>query len=109
MKAKPIVPRELANRDVEDAIEYYLREASDQAALDFVGALERAYRHIGRHPANGTSRYAVELSLPGLRAWPLRHFPHIVFYVEARDCIDVWRVLHGARDIPAWMRDKDPG
>ena len=54
MKAKPIVPRELANRDVEDAIEYYLREASDQAALDFVGALERAYRHIGRHPASGT-------------------------------------------------------
>jgi hypothetical protein len=25
----------------------------------------------------------------------------------ARDCIDVWRVLQGARDIPAWMRESD--
>jgi plasmid stabilization system protein ParE len=21
--------------------------------------------------------------------------------------IDVWRVLHGARDVPAWMRESD--
>lgn len=109
MKAKPIVPRELANRDVDEAFECYLREASDQVALDFVDALERAYRHTGRHPDSGSARYAVELGLPGVRAWPLRRFPHIVFYVEAKDRIDVWRVLHGGRDIPAWMRDTDPG
>ena len=109
MKAKPIVPRELASRDVDEAIEYYLREASDRAALDFVDALERAYRHIGRHPGSGSARYAVELSLPGLCAWPLRHFPHIVFHVEAKDCIDVWRVLHGAHDVPAWIQDAHPG
>jgi toxin ParE1/3/4 len=109
VNAKPIVPRELANRDVDEAIEYYLSEASDQVALGFVDALERAYRHISRHPAGGSSRYAVELNLPGLRAWPIRHFPHVVFYVEAKDCIDVWRVLHGASDIPAWMQETDPG
>jgi toxin ParE1/3/4 len=108
VNAKSIVPRELANRDVDGAIEYYLSEAGDQLALGFIDALERAYRHIGRHPASGSSRYAVELNLPGLRAWPLRHFAHIVFYVEAEDYIDVWRVLHGARAIPAWMRETDP-
>jgi toxin ParE1/3/4 len=43
----------------------------------------------------------------GLRARPLRRFPHIVFYVEMSGRIDVWRVLHGARDIPAWMRESD--
>lgn len=32
-------------------------------------ALELAYRHISRHPASGSSRYAVELKLLGLRAW----------------------------------------
>jgi toxin ParE1/3/4 len=107
--AKPIVPSELANRDVDEAIEYYLSEAaSDQVALGFVDALERAYRHISRHPASGSSRYAVELSLSGLRAWPLRRFPHVVFYVETKDRIAVWRVLHGARDIPAWMQEMDP-
>lgn len=30
-------------------------------------------------------------------------FPPLVFYLETKDCIDIWRVLHTARDIPAWM------
>jgi len=105
--AKPVVPRELANRDVDVAIANYLREAGDHVALNFVDALERAYRHISRHPASGSSRYAAELNLPRLRSWPLGRFPHVVFYVETEECIDVWRVLHGARDIPASMQETD--
>ena len=31
----------------------------------------------------------------------------LVFYVERPEHIDVWRVLHGQRDIPAWMQDPD--
>ena len=108
MTAKPIVPREFANRDVDEAIAYYLSESSNEVALGFVAALERAYRHISRHPASGSSRYAVELNLAGLRSWPLRRFPHLVFYVETNDSIDVWRVLHSARDIPGWLREQRP-
>lgn len=103
--AKPVVPRELANRDVDDAIAHYLSEASELVALGFVDELERAYGHIARHPESGSARYATELSLPGLRTWPLGRYPHIVFYVETKECIDVWRVLHGARDIPVWMQE----
>jgi len=106
--AKPIVPRQLANRDVDETIAHYLSAASDEVALGFVDALERVYRHISRHPATGSSRYAVELNLPGLRSWPLMRFPHLVFYVETKDCIDVWRVVHSARDIPAWMHEQQP-
>jgi toxin ParE1/3/4 len=40
-----------------------------------------------------------------LRSWPLQRYPHMVFYVELDDRIDVWRVLHGQRDIPAWMHE----
>ena len=29
---------------------------------------------------------------------------HLVFYMKGRDHIDVWRVLHSRRDIPAWMQ-----
>lgn len=105
MTAKRIVPRELANRDVDEAIAYYLSEASNRVALGFVEALESAYRQISRHPTGGSSRYAVELNVPGLRSWPLRRYPYLVFYLEAKDCIDVWRVLHSARDIPAWMQE----
>lgn len=107
MKSKPVIPRELANRDVDEAIAYYLDEGADQAALSFIDALERAYAHIGRHPASGSSRYAHELNLPGLRFWPLTRFPHLVFYIEHTDHVDVWRVLHGQRDIPAWMHEPD--
>ena len=66
-------------------------------------AREQAYVHIGRHPATGSPRYAHELDLPGLRSWPLTRYPHPVFYIERSDHIDVWRVLHGQRDVPAWL------
>jgi len=102
---KPVVPREQANRDVDAAVDYYLKEAGSRVALRFIDALERAYRHISRYPASGSPRYSVELSLAGLRAWPVERFPYIVFYVEGPDHVDVWRILHATRDIPAWMRE----
>jgi len=106
-RAKPVWPRELANRDVDEAIAHYLSEGAQQAALGFIDALEQAYVHIGRHPATGSSRYAHELNLPGLRFWSLARYPYLVFYIERKDHIDVWRVLHGQRDIPAWMHEPD--
>jgi toxin ParE1/3/4 len=107
VRAKPVVPRESATRDVDEAIEHYLNEGTDAAALGFIDALEQAYAHIGRYPATGSPRYAQELNLPGLRCWPLKRYPHLVFYLERSDYIDVWRVLHGQRDIPTWMREPD--
>ncbi|WP_151446847.1 type II toxin-antitoxin system RelE/ParE family toxin [Lacisediminimonas profundi] len=107
MTAKPVVPRELANRDIDDAITFYLSEGAEQAALGFIDALEQAYAHIGRHPAAGSPRYAHELNLPGLRFWPLTGYSFLVFYIERPQHIDVWRVLHGQRDIPAWMQEPE--
>lgn len=107
MKRKPVIPREQASRDVDQAIDHYLGENAPEAAGGFVDALEEAYNHIGRHPAMGSSRYAAELNLPGLRFRPLRRYPHLVFYMEHTDHIDVWRVLHGERDVPTWMQESD--
>jgi hypothetical protein len=67
----------------------------------------RGPSHIGRHPATGSPRYALDLNLPGLRFWPLKRYPYLVFYVARSDPIDVWRALHGQRDIPAWMQDQE--
>lgn len=107
MKAKAVVPREQANRDVDEAVAYYLGEGAAQAALGFIDALEKTYTDIARHAGTGSPRYAHELNLPGLRVWPLRHYPYLVFYVEYPDHIDIWRVLHGQRDIPSWMQAPD--
>ena len=107
MSVKPVIPRALANRDVDQAIDHYLDEGGERVGLGFIEALEKAYRHIARHPASGSPRYAQELDFPGLRAWPLKRYPYLVFYVERDDHIDVWRVLHSQRDLPAWMREPE--
>lgn len=103
MTGKPIIPRTLALRDTDEAVAYYLTEGSAALALAFIDALQRTFSRIGRHPASGSPRYALELNLPGLRCVPVRRHPHLVFYVERDAYVDVWRVLHGERDIPAWM------
>jgi len=105
---KPVRLRALALADVDEAIAYYLQEAGVDIALGFIDELEQAYRHLGRHAATGAPRYAHELNLPGLRSWSLSRYPHMVFYVEQADHVEVWRVLHGARDIPAWLLDTEP-
>ena len=107
MKTKPVIPRELADRDVDAALGYYLIEATGQAALGFVDALESAHAHISRHPATGSPRYAHELNLPGLRYWPVTRHPYLVVYLEQENHIAVWRLLHEKRDIPAWLNGND--
>lgn len=105
MSKKPVLPRRLARRDVEAAVDYYSREARPDVALGFIDALERVYRMISTHPRAGSPRYAHELALPGLRVRGLMHYPYLVFYIERDDHIDIWRVLHAQRDIPSWMQD----
>jgi len=103
---KPLVRHERADRDVEEAVEYYLQHAPEIALL-FVDALEQTYRQIQQRPAIGSPRYAHELNLPGLRFRQCKRFPYLVFYVESAQQIDVWRVLHGSRDIPVWLQGED--
>jgi toxin ParE1/3/4 len=107
LSAKPIVPRELARRDVEEAVDYYARAAGSDVAVGLIDALQSAYASIARHPGTGSNRYAHELNLPGLRSRRLKRYPYLVFYVEREDHIDVWRVLHAQRDIPAWMQEPE--
>jgi toxin ParE1/3/4 len=101
---KPIVLREAARRDIDAALDHYSAQAGEVVALGFVDELEHAFRDIGRHPAAGSPRYGHELELPGLRTWPVRRFPYLIFYVERAEDVDVWRVLHARRDIPAWLQ-----
>jgi toxin ParE1/3/4 len=107
VSVKPAVLRERALQDIEEAADHYLNEAGAAAALGFIDVLEKSVRRLARHPAAGSSRYAHELDLPGLRTWPLRRYPYLIFYMEQDDHIDVWRVLHGQRDIPVWLAAHD--
>lgn len=60
MKDKPVIPREQANRDVDAAFDWYLNEATPEAGLGFVTALEKAYGHIGRHPVSSPVNWTLD-------------------------------------------------
>ncbi|MFV0645536.1 MAG: type II toxin-antitoxin system RelE/ParE family toxin [Sphingomonadaceae bacterium] len=105
MTLKPVVPRAKARADVDSAVEYYANEAGADVAFRFINALEQTYTLIGERPATGSLRWSHELNLPGFRTIRLKGFPWLVFYLEFETHIDVWRVLHAKRDMPAGLSD----
>ncbi len=104
MTPKPVILRNLAEQDIEAGIDYYAQAAGAEVGLNFIEALRQAYALIISHPASGSSRYAFELGLPGLRSVSLTRFPYLLFYIDRPTRIEVWRVLHAQRDIPAQMQ-----
>jgi len=56
LKTKPVIPRELAGKDAENAVDCYLQEAGDQVALGFIGSLQKTCDFIGRYPQTGSPR-----------------------------------------------------
>ncbi len=93
-----------AAADIDSAISYYRENAGDDIADDFVDELERSVSLLVRHPRTGSLRFAYELEIPELRSWPLPNFPYLIFYLPSDDHLDIWRVMHARRDIPAFLQ-----
>ncbi len=93
--------RARAATDVDDAIAYLRVDAGDAILLAFIDALQRGIERLKRSPNTGSLRFAYELGIPDVRALGLRRFPYVIFYVPFDDRIDIWRVLHTRRDVPA--------
>ena len=93
--------RSLAASDIDAIFDNLITEAGSTAVFRFVDALEASLRHTAAAPGSGSLKFGYELGIPELRAWRLRRQPYVAFYVPFDDRIDVWRVLHERRDIPA--------
>jgi toxin ParE1/3/4 len=107
---KLVIRRAAADADVESIVDHYLLEGGSDVALKFVDALQTAFEHLARQPATGSPRYGHQLGIPGLRSWPLGRSPHLVFYFEGAEHVEIWRVLHGRRDLPTWLQyGEEPG
>lgn len=106
MITKRVVLSAQARDEVRHSTAWYRKEGGTALAQRWATALEGALRHIGTHPQSGITRYAVQLKLDGLRFWPVVGFPYLVFYIEHDQHIDVGRVLHGKRYVPAWLKDE---
>lgn len=107
MRPLPVIRRWQAREDIDATVQHCMDETGPQLALRFVAALEQAMRHVASFPDSGSPRYARLMDHAGLRSWRVKTFPYLVFYVAGSAQIDVWRVLHGERDIPSCLHDKD--
>ena len=99
MNLKQVLLREQARQDAGQIVEFYVSEASFQVARSFLVALREDLEHISRFPTSGSLRYGDMLHVPNLRSWPIKDFPYLVLYVEQESNIEVYRVLHTARDV----------
>jgi toxin ParE1/3/4 len=107
VKRKTVVFRTAANRDVREAANYYTDMIDADTAFRFALAVSAGIHDIAVSPKLGSPRYAELVNLPGLRNRKLRRFPQIVFYMEYDEHIEIIRVLHAARDIPAWLSEPE--
>ena len=107
MAAKPVQFRDLATHDLESASSYYVAEADVATAIRFVDAVEATTQRIGRNPRLGSLRFAYELSVPDLPVMSVGKFPYLLIYLEREGSVDVWRLLHASRDIPASLQEPD--
>ncbi|MEP6664804.1 MAG: type II toxin-antitoxin system RelE/ParE family toxin, partial [Verrucomicrobiota bacterium] len=56
------------------------------------------FEFLARHP--GLGRRRGDLGYPQIRSWRMDGFRrYLIFYHEFPDRIQIWRVLHGARDL----------
>jgi toxin ParE1/3/4 len=102
-----VVPRRLATQDLRDVAAHYAAEVDADTARRFIDAVVRTFTIIARQPGIGSPRCAVELDWPGLRTHPVQRLPYFVFYLEQTDHLDVLRVLHAHRDIPASLQEPE--
>jgi len=97
--------RPLATADIDHAAAF-LVDVNPAAAGSFLEAMETAFGLMLEQPGIGSPRYTHLLPGVTLRMWPVQGFPHLIFYLERIDAVEVLRVLHGARDLPAILLDE---
>jgi toxin ParE1/3/4 len=76
----------------------YLRKDDEGVARRFLEAAYDTFEYLAEHPLIGRAR--PEFGHEGLRSWRVEGFRrHLIFYRVLEDRVQIWRVLHGSRDL----------
>ncbi len=95
----------VADADVDD-LAAYIAEDSIEQALRFFDAVQATLGLILEAPKRWPLYGFTNTRLRDLRKRSVLDFPnHLVFYRVDVDMVEVVRVLHGARDLPAVFAD----
>lgn len=73
------------------------------AAQRFVVAAYDTFDFLASNP--GIGRQQTNLGFPEVRSWRIAGFKrYLIFYKPLPDKIQIWRVLHGARDLDTILK-----
>lgn len=97
------MPRFILSEFVEPelaAIWDYIALDNLDAADRFLEAAHDTFQELSRMPGLGRTRHFPQARLNQLRSFRIRKFEnYLVFYSPIQDGIEVFHVLHGARDL----------
>jgi len=89
--------------DLQTAARYIQRD-NPVAAQSFLEAAYDTFEFLARNPGVGRMRH--DLGFPEVRSWRITGFRrYLVFYRELPERIQIWRVLHGMRDLDQLLRE----
>lgn len=81
------------------AVARFLRRHNPTAARASLLAAYDTFEFLAQHP--GAGRCRADLGFPEVRSWRVEGYRnYLVFCREVADGIQIWRVLHGALDLP---------
>ena len=89
------------------AIWEYIAADNPDAADRFLEAALRTFQTLARMPGMGRARKFPQARLRDLRSFRIEGFEnHLIFYGPIQDGIEVFHVLHGARDLESfWVEE----
>ena len=93
-----------AEQDLDDLWDYIADESVD-AADRLLGQLFEAFEELAQFPSMGHTRKDLT-SFPVL-FWPVGNY--LVIYRGTRSPIEIVALVHGKRDVPAFLRRRSAG
>jgi toxin ParE1/3/4 len=104
--SRRVVQHDRAQRDLE-GIADYLRERNPGAALRFLDQAEDTFARPAAMPRMGAPYEPDDPAFADLRFFPVSRFKtYPIFDKPLADGIEVYRVLHGARDLHAVLAEE---
>jgi len=88
-----------------DEIAAYVQKDNPQAAIRFLESAEATFDSLAGMPGMGSPYMVRRSKFQDLRCFPVRGFRnYLIFYDRSDTAIEIVRVLHGARNLPAILR-----
>jgi toxin ParE1/3/4 len=92
----------LFDSDVTGQFSWYVDAAGEEVAWRFFSAVEATVAKLARQPDLGRVRHFHNPALQGLRSFRVEppFDRRLIFYRVTEGGLQLWRLMHGARDLP---------